>query len=382
MMYISNLVAQSIVEEIGNEINEHINLMDHKGKIIASTDESRIGDLHEGARRIITEKLPELYITSEMETKTTRRGTNLPLIVAGEIVGVVGVTGERERVAPYGNIVRKITEIMIEDSIRRDAKRYDNRMKNRFIEEWFLNSVLPYSQKFIKRGLNLQIDITRPYRVVVLHFLDYQALLDTLEGQKLLEDMETTVRQQMELEKGPYLRAPDKQYCLYSYCDTEALIKKVTRMINLIREKYGREMIAGIDGSYDSKRTIFNGRIEAEKAASMALLSREGIICYDELDIELFLDEISRETMEEYVEKTMIRVPLEKREEYARIIENYFKYDGSLGKMSEALYMHKNTLQYKLKKLAEYTGKDIRKLSNTPSYYMALLFYQNLNLDN
>ena len=32
------------------------------------------------------------------------------------------------------------------------------------------------------------------------------------------------------------------------------------------------------------------------------------------------------------------------------LIEAYFAYDGSINKMADALYMHKNTLQYKLKR--------------------------------
>ena len=40
-MYISKLTAQEIVEEIGREIGEHINLMDEDGVIIASTETNR-----------------------------------------------------------------------------------------------------------------------------------------------------------------------------------------------------------------------------------------------------------------------------------------------------------------------------------------------------
>ena len=65
-MYISRETAQEIVEEIGREIGEHINLMDAEGNVIASTDHLRIGHVHEGAVRSIKEGLPELYITSDM----------------------------------------------------------------------------------------------------------------------------------------------------------------------------------------------------------------------------------------------------------------------------------------------------------------------------
>ena len=91
-MYISKLTAQEIVEEIGREIGEHINLMDETGVIIASTDFKRIGNTHEGARKIIREGLPELYITRDMENEMTKMGINLPLIVDDVVVGVVGIT--------------------------------------------------------------------------------------------------------------------------------------------------------------------------------------------------------------------------------------------------------------------------------------------------
>ena len=102
---ITKETAQEIVEEIGREIGAHINLMDEHGKIIASTDASRIGNPHEGAKKIIQEGLGELYITREMENATTKQGINLPLVVDGKMTGVVGITGDREKVYGYGNII-------------------------------------------------------------------------------------------------------------------------------------------------------------------------------------------------------------------------------------------------------------------------------------
>ena len=73
-MNISKDVAQAIIEEIGEEIQEHMILTDSNGYIIASTNHSRIGTIHKGALRIITEGLDELYISKEMETETTKMG--------------------------------------------------------------------------------------------------------------------------------------------------------------------------------------------------------------------------------------------------------------------------------------------------------------------
>lgn len=378
-MYISKIAAQAIVEEIENEIHEHINMMDEEGVIIASTNPARIGQMHEGARRIITEGLQELYISEDMETDTTKKGINLPLIVRGEILGVVGITGEKDRVMGYGNIVRRMTEILIADSIRKDAKRYDRRVRYRFIQEWIEKSNTSYSRNLIDRGQHLGIDIEKPYRVLVIHFLDYQQLSDTMEGQKLLEEMEASIRHEMERSRIPYLREPPKQICLLPSCSDEEMKRTADKLTAMIEKKYGRAIAVGCDSSAEHRQNIRLSCMEAEKAAVHALLWGRSFFYYDDLNIELFLHEISEATMTEYLEKLFAKVSSEKWADYINLIECYFAYEGSITKMADALYMHKNTLQYKLKKLAEITRKDIRQPSNTPVFYMALTFYRKLN---
>lgn len=377
-MFISRNAAQAIVEEIGNEIHEHINLMDEKGIIIASTNPERIGQVHEGARRIITEKLNELYITDEMETATTKKGTNLALVVNNEIIGVVGITGDREQVQRYGNIVRRMTEIMVEDSISKDVKKYDRRMKYRFIEEWISKGNTPHSQNFIERGRNLGIDIEKPYRAMALYFMDYQKLSDTVEGQRILEDMESSVRHVAEQNKIIYLREPPKQICLIPVCSDEEIRNIADQLIQIIQKKYDRRMAAGFDSSRGNKYDLHQCCIEAEKAVSQASLWGEKYCYYDNLNTELFLNEISENTMQEYLSKLFHNLPEEKWGDSINLIEHYFVYEGSISKMADAMFMHKNTLQYKLKKLTDVTGKDIRLPSNGPVFFMALKFYHKL----
>ena len=85
-MQLSAQNAQRIVNEIGTIVKQNINMMDSKGNIIAITDPLRIGTFHRGAKKVVDERLPELYITPEMETATTRAGLNLPIVLGQEIV--------------------------------------------------------------------------------------------------------------------------------------------------------------------------------------------------------------------------------------------------------------------------------------------------------
>ena len=65
-------------------------------------------------------------------------------------------------------------------------------------------------------------------------------------------------------------------------------------------------------------------------------------------------------------------------EEYMQLIDAYFAYEGSITRAASALYIHKNTLQYKLKKMETITGKDIRIPSEAATYYIAREFYRRL----
>ncbi|MDD6856418.1 MAG: sugar diacid recognition domain-containing protein, partial [Oscillospiraceae bacterium] len=139
-MKISQNSAQQIVEEIGKLVKQNINLMDETGHIIASNDPARIGNFHTGAYRIIQNRLKEFYITPELEREmpNVRRGINLPIEVDGEVQGVIGITGDYSEVIKYGQIVKKMAEILIRERMALDNRQLDQRVQSRFLEDWIL----------------------------------------------------------------------------------------------------------------------------------------------------------------------------------------------------------------------------------------------------
>ena len=45
---------------------------------------------------------------------------------------------------------------------------------------------------------------------------------------------------------------------------------------------------------------------------------------------------------------------------------------------AEILHIHKNTLTYRLKRLEELTGYDVRLVSQSTVFYMAMLFFRDV----
>lgn len=157
---LSHQAAQAIVEEIGRVVKQNINLMDEQGAVIASTDLSRVGTIHEAAARMVQEGITELCISESQATATARQGVNLSIFHEGKAIGVIGITGPYGEVAGYGQVVKKMVEILIRENVREDERRMGERVEARFLEDWVLGDGLMQPQMLAERGFRLGIDTT------------------------------------------------------------------------------------------------------------------------------------------------------------------------------------------------------------------------------
>lgn len=377
-MIISNAAAQQIVEEIGKLVKQSINLMDETGHIIASNDPSRIGKFHEGAYQIITGHLKELYITPELEhhLPTVRQGLNLPIEVDGRVEGVIGITGTYAEVLKYGQIVKKMAEILMRERIAMDAARLDLRVQSRFLEDWVLGDGLSNPQALSERGFAIGLDIRIPRRCIVVSVRGLEYYTDTLAGQQFIERLENAVGSYMARYQGSIiLRNAARQIILLNKRSTEELKELGRQLSETIRQQFNVQLIVGIDGQSKDVHTAY---LQANRAWRLASHSKSGVVNYESLNSELILDEIPQKAKAEYLRKIFGTSSDTQLRYFIVLLEAYFAAEGSLSAAADLLYIHKNTLQYRLKHLIDVTGLDVRKPSNAPALYIAMLFYRDL----
>jgi carbohydrate diacid regulator len=124
--------ASLIVHKLMDDIPYNINIMDNKGRIIASGDDSRIGSPHMAAERAIREK--RMVIVNE-DTPFEKCGTNEPIIYQEEIIGVVGISGEPAEVQPFTKLVKTIALMLIEDLDLYKKQEESNLAKEEFLHQ-------------------------------------------------------------------------------------------------------------------------------------------------------------------------------------------------------------------------------------------------------
>ncbi|HIU15255.1 MAG TPA: helix-turn-helix domain-containing protein, partial [Candidatus Ventricola intestinavium] len=59
---------------------------------------------------------------------------------------------------------------------------------------------------------------------------------------------------------------------------------------------------------------------------------------------------------------------------FSRLILSLYRHNGSITKTASERFIHKNTVQYKLNRIAEMTGYNPRDWLNIPLFYLAILF--------
>ena len=375
-MNISRQNAMQIVTDISNIINQNVNMMDERGMIIASTDADRIGTFHEAALRIINENLDSLIIHEEREYKGSRKGLNLPILFDNTIVGVIGVTGDYKDVAKYGQIIKKMTEILILENYSQEQKKIDDRIKTRFLDEWvFEDTPGGYGREFIDRGNRFGIDVTIPRRVLVAEISDISKYRDNPEGQRLIDRINRTAR--IIVERGSqnvFTKTPSQMICLLTDRDDNDMRVVAEEILEQAKKQFNVDVRVGIDKKSTRPYQAYQ---RAKKALSAGRYAARPIYFYDDITVEIFMDEISDASRKEFLMRIFRGFGDEEIAYWINFLRVYFANDGSLEKTSSQMFIHKNTVQQKLSKLAERTGHDPRKMMDTALFVLAIQFYDN-----
>ena len=113
-----------------------------------------------------------------------------------------------------------------------------------------------------------------------------------------------------------------------------------------------------VSSSYDTARIALNSQSEPD--CNYAL--------FDELTLEILLGSINETAASEFLQKTIALLDETDRS----VLSCYFEHEQSLSRTSEALFLHKNTLQYKLDRIHKICGLNPRSFRDGVILYLAL----------
>lgn len=113
--------------------------------------------------------------------------------------------------------------------------------------------------------------------------------------------------------------------------------------------------------------------MQSYETAQLALNSTKHLDCnfceFNQLDIEILLSSLDKKTIYNYTNKTVLS--LSKKDQ--QLLSVYYSENMSLQRTSNRLYIHKNTIQYRLDKIARLTGYNPRSFRDALVLYLGIL---------
>lgn len=371
--------CMKIVQEISSIIGERVNMMDHEGVIIASTDPARIGTFHAGAKRVVEEKLESLTIRDNEEYEGAKPGLNLPIEFRGDIIGVIGVTGPEKKVGKYGQIIKKMTEILLLDISMRQEIDVEQRIRARFLNDWIHGLPQEINRQMVESGRQLGIDITAPRRILLVSIIPRRGPA-TVALQRGIDAAEGSVRKILSAQTEPIVfKSGSALVCLVPRAPDARMLEYARAVKARIETDAALSVCVGIDDAVASYVHIRTAYQHAQKALRTCVRSpSRDIRLYESINMEIFSGEIPDLTKLEYIRRIFRNCPPEEIEGWIALLDTYYGLEGSTTQAAQALFIHKNTLQYRLRLLFEKTGYDPRSIRFSSLYYNAIHFYHDL----
>ncbi|USG64955.1 helix-turn-helix domain-containing protein [Brevibacillus ruminantium] len=355
-------IAKQIVRETMNRLNRNINIMDHTGTIMASGDPSRVGEVHEGAADVIRTGHP-LMITedNQQKYKGVRPGINLPIVFQDKIIGVIGITGDPEEILEFGELVKMITEMMINQSFLASQLEWKQRMKEMIFEELIRRE--PNIESAVQRLTLLKMKLRAPYQVALIELRELPK-----QGQELIQKVEDLLNDK-QLLVG--FRSVNRMFILATGLEEQLVRGKLGEVENYLRQK-GIAFKIGM-GSQVTETGKIGMSLEEAKLALLLGEGEQGLISYLDVETKALINRMDPQVKQKFVDRIFANTPQTSIE----TLEAFFDSNLNIGEAAKLLFIHRNTLIYRLAKIKERTGYDPQIFHDAVSLQLAVWMYQN-----
>ncbi len=350
--------AQQIADTVKEVCGYDINFINDRGLVIASTDPARIGTVHEGGRQVIA-RGETLEVEQDDLLPGTKKGVNIPVFRGGVLAAVIGISGDPEKVRAFAHLAERITLLILREQEIGARARSLAEKKN-----YLLDLLLEEDRQRFSDGLPELLEELKQFHIAPSSSKRMLLLRLRYPEKESLSGLESNVARLLDKMPG----------CLYGYQYPSFFRVLINdRDLELFREKlkqfhaaHSSALLAGAGSSVpleDLPRSLATARIALE-----ALGSGESFSLFDDLTLEVLLSGISRENLKLFLEKVLSALSGDD----LRLLETYFEKDQSLADTCQALFLHKNTVQYRLNRIHRLCGLNPRRFRDAAVLYLAL----------
>lgn len=348
----SNRLFQGIIHQMGDAANRTIGVIDDTGVIIACSELVKIGEARHGIH-------DELAYTSD--AVTVEGYTYRPIGTAAKWEYIVFVEGEDDTAERLADIL----SISLSTIKNLYDEKYD---KNSFIKNIILDNILP-SDIYIK-GKELRFNTEEVRVVFLIKFLSRTEVLPFNMVQQIFPDKN----------KDYVISISEQDIVVVKEIKGGTDIREIEKLARSIADTLGTEFYAkvaiGIGTAVDNIKDLARSYKEAQTAIEVGKVfdTEKTVISYENLGIGRLIYQLPTTLCEMFLQEVFKYGSLESlNHETLMTIQCFFENNLNVSETSRKLFVHRNTLVYRLEKIRKLTGLDLREFDNAITLKVALM---------
>ena len=350
----SNRLFQTVLHQMKDAIGRTIGVIDENGIIIACSELSKIGE----SKQRIREELSFSQDAVIYEGYTYRF-----ISASGKNDCICFVEGDDS----HSGRMAELLAIFLGNMKNLYDEKYD---KGSFIKSIILDNILP-SDIYIKSNeLHFNNDENRV--VIVVKFQNatetpaYEIIQELVSENSFdyvinISEQDVVIVREIEGE---------------AETETEAVEAFARSVIETVAEKHGQKVLVGISSFVDNLKDLARAYKEARIALEVGKVFdiEKPVMAYENLGIGRLIYQLPTTLCEIFLGEVFKKGSLESLDrETLMTVQSFFENNLNVSETSRKLFVHRNTLVYRLEKIRKLTGLDLREFDHAVTFKVALM---------
>ncbi len=354
----SNRLFQGVIHQMKDAIDRVIGVIDENGVIIACSELVRIGEIKQGLR-------DELSYSADLvvfEGYTYR-----PIGIGVRSEYTVFVEGEDK----MAEKMSKLLTISLGNIKNLYDEKYD---KGSFIKNIILDNILP-SDIYIK-SKELHFNTEEARIVFLIKFFDKTDMMPF----EMLQNMFPDKSRDYVISVGENAIVLVKD--IKPATDSREIEKIATNIADTLSTEFYTKAAIGISTIVENIKDLARAYKEAQVALEVGKVfeTEKNIISYENLGIGRLIYQLPSTLCEMFLQEVFKKGSLESLDrETLMTIQCFFENNLNVSETSRKLFVHRNTLVYRLEKIRKLTGLDLREFEHAITFKVALMVKKYLN---
>ncbi|MBR6400953.1 MAG: helix-turn-helix domain-containing protein [Firmicutes bacterium] len=355
---ISNQILQNTIDGLKNITRRELSVVEREGKIVATTEEEMVNATIDNLG---------IFVASPAENQLVQGYQYFKVFDNGATEYIVMIKGEDEETYRIG----KITAFQIQNLLVAYKERYD---RDNFIKNLLLDNLLLVD--IYSRAKKLRIE-NNVRRIVYLIETEIDKDLNVVE----------IVRGIFPTKQKDFVTAVDEKSIILvkelKMKDTREDIENTARAIydTLVAETMSNVYIAIGTAVMDLKNVSASYK-EAKMALEVGKIFEESqnVVNYEQLGIGRLIYQLPIPLCRMFINEVLHGLSMDQfDDETLTTVNKFFEYNLNVSETSRQLYIHRNTLVYRLDKLQKMTGLDLRNFDDAIIFKVMLMVSKYMN---